>query len=130
MPTYVLLSKLTPEGRQTLHEHPGRLESVNRELTHMDVKVLAQYALLGPYDFLTIVEAADNETVAHLSIDLGSRGTMEMMTLPAVSIPALTEKLHGPQQLGKGPVDRTEGRSASSGGPTSSTPDEAVMPPC
>ncbi len=106
MPTYALLSKLTPEGRQTLHEHPDRLESVNRELTHMDVKVVAQYALLGPYDFLTIVEAADNETVAHLSIDLGSRGTLEMMTLPVITIPALTEKLHGPQQLGKGPVDR------------------------
>ena len=124
MPTYVLLSKLTPEGRQTLHEHPDRLEAVNRELTHMDVQVVAQYALLGPYDFLTIVEAADNETVAHLSIDLGSRGTMEMMTLPALTIPALTEKLHGPQQLGKGPVDRIDTGSASS------MPDEAVTPPC
>jgi len=106
MPTYVLLSKLTPEGRQTLHEHPDRLETVNRELSHMEVKVIAQYALLGPYDFLTIVEATDNETVAHLSIDLGSRGTMEMMTLPAMTVPALTEKLQGSQQLGKGPVDR------------------------
>jgi len=123
MPTYVLLSKLTPEGRQTLHEHPDRLETVNRELSHMDVKVIAQYALLGPYDFLTIVEATDNETVAHLSIDLGSRGTMEMMTLPAITVAALTDKLHDSQQLGKGPVDRTN---------TGSLPveDDPISPPC
>jgi uncharacterized protein with GYD domain len=128
MPTYVLLSKLTPEGRQALHEHPDRLESVNRELTRMDVNVIAQFALLGPYDFLTIVEASDNETVAHLSIDLGSRGTLEMMTLPAITISALTEKLHGPQQLGKGPVDtKAAGESAPS---LRSLPDEADIPPC
>jgi uncharacterized protein with GYD domain len=105
MPTYVLLSKLTPEGRKTVHEHPDRVEEVNRELRRMDVVVIAQYALLGPYDFITIVEAPDNETVAHLSIDLGSRGTLEMTTLPAILVPDLLQKLLSPKQLGKGPVE-------------------------
>jgi uncharacterized protein with GYD domain len=105
MPTYILLSKLTPEGRKTLHEHPDRLEEVNRELRRMDVVVVGQYALLGPYDFLTIIEAPDNETVAHLSIDLGSRGTLELMSLPAMFTPDLMQKLLGPKQLGRGPVE-------------------------
>jgi uncharacterized protein with GYD domain len=104
MPTYVLLSKLTPEGRKRLHEQPDRLEEVNRELLRMDVVVIAQYALLGIYDFITIVEAPDNATMAHLSIDLGSRGTLELMSMPAIPFPELAEKLYGPKQLGKGEV--------------------------
>ena len=74
MPTYILLSTLTPEGRQTLHRNPERLEEVNREITEFGCKVVAQYAVLGPYDFVSIIEADDNETIAHLSVDLGSRG--------------------------------------------------------
>ena len=64
MAIYVLLSSLTPEGGQTLHSHPERLAEVNKEINNFGCKVVAQYALLGQYDFLTIVEAADNETVA------------------------------------------------------------------
>ena len=73
MPTYVLLSTLTTEGGQTLHAHPERMEQVNREISEFGCSVVSQYALLGAYDFLTVVEAPDNETVAHLSVDLGSR---------------------------------------------------------
>ncbi len=102
MPTYMLLSKLTPEGRKTLHSQPGRLEEVNHEMERLGVRVLAQYGLLGAYDFVTILEAPDNETVAHLSIDLGSRGTMEIMTFPALPITDLTRGLQGPEHLGKG----------------------------
>ena len=54
MPTYILLSTLTPEGRQTLHRNPERLEEVNREITEFGCKVVAQYAVLGPYDFVSI----------------------------------------------------------------------------
>ena len=104
MPTYILLSKLTPEGRKRLHEQPDRVEEVNREMAKMDVKVLSQWAVLGPYDFITTVEAPDNETVAHLAVDLGSRGTLEIMSLPAVAVTDLIKKLHAPEQLGKGPV--------------------------
>jgi uncharacterized protein with GYD domain len=101
MPTYVLLSTLTPEGGHTLHANPERLAQVNKEITEFGCKVVSQYALLGPYDFLTIVEASDNETVAHLSVDLGSRGTVKMTTFPAIPIEDLVDKLKGPQQIGR-----------------------------
>jgi uncharacterized protein with GYD domain len=101
MPTYILLSTLTPEGRRTLHSDPDRLEQVNKEITDFGCKVAAQYAVLGGYDFVTIVEAPDNETVAHLSVDLGSRGTVHVMTLPAISISELRKKLKGPKQMGR-----------------------------
>jgi uncharacterized protein with GYD domain len=101
MPTYVLLSTLTPEGRQTLHKDPDRLEKVNQEITDFGCNVVAQYAVLGQCDFITIVEAPDNETVVHLSVDLGSRGTVNIVTLPAIPIAALRTKLKGAQQMGR-----------------------------
>ena len=70
MPTYILLSTLTPEGRRTLHSDPDRLDEVNQEITDFGCEVVAQYAVLGSYDFITVIQAADNETVAHLSVDL------------------------------------------------------------
>jgi uncharacterized protein with GYD domain len=101
MPTYILLSTLTPEGRQTLHKDPDRMETVNKEITEFGCKVVAQYAVLGQCDFVTIVEAADNETVAHLSVDLGSRGTVNITTLPAIPIADLRAKMKGPKQMGR-----------------------------
>src|SRR5499427_4955261 len=76
MPTYILLSSLTPEGSQTLHKDPERLDAVNKESSEFGCKVVTQYAVLGGYDFVTIVDAPDNETVAHMSVDLSSRGTV------------------------------------------------------
>ena len=101
MPTYVLLSTLTPEGRQTLHKDPDRLEKVNQEIADFGCKIIAQYAVLGQCDFITVIEASDNETVAHLSVDLGSRGTVNIVTLPAIPFAALHAKLKGPKQIGK-----------------------------
>src|SRR4029450_1191317 len=101
MATYVLLSSLTPEGGQTLHAHPERLAAVNEEIDGFGCRIVSQYALLGPYDFLTIVEAPDNETVAHLSVDLSSRGTVKIQTLPASPFPDLLKKLKGKAQMGK-----------------------------
>ena len=100
MATYALLSSLTTEGGQTLHAHPDRLSEVNNEIDGFGCRVVAQYALLGPYDFLTIVEAPDNETIAHLSVDLASRGTVRIMTLPAIPIDSLVQKLGDKNQLG------------------------------
>ena len=91
MPTYILLSTLTPEGRQTLHKNPDRLEEVNKEIAALGCTVVGQYAVLGFYDFVSIVEAPDNETAAHLSIDLGSRGSVSITTLPAISTAQLRE---------------------------------------
>lgn len=93
MPIYILLSSLTPEGRETLHNRPGRLQEVNREITEFGCKVVTQYAVLGGYDFVTIVEAPDNETAAQLSVDLGARGTVNITTLPAIPVESLQAKL-------------------------------------
>jgi uncharacterized protein with GYD domain len=102
MATYILLSTLTPEGRRTMHNHPDRLIEVDKEIEQFGCKVLAQYAVLGSYDFVSVVEAPDNETGAHLSVDLGSRGTVNLMTLPAMTIDAFVKKLKGPSQIGHG----------------------------
>lgn len=89
MPIYVVLSKLTDAGRETIKEKPHRIFEVNKELEEMGVKVLQQYAVLGPYDFVNIIEAPDTETVMKMSIELGSRGTVELMTLPALRVDEL-----------------------------------------
>ena len=86
MPIYIMLSKLTSEGRKTIKSHPDRIKEVNVEIQAMGVKGIAQYALLGPYDFLTIFEAPGNEEVAKVAMELGSRGTIDTMTLPAMKL--------------------------------------------
>ncbi len=101
MATYVLLSVLTPDGGHTLHANPDRMSEVNQEISEFGCRVVSQYALLGPYDFLTVVEAPDNETIAHLSVDLGSRGTLKVTTLPAIPVEGLVAKLKGPKQIGR-----------------------------
>ncbi|MBI2867384.1 MAG: GYD domain-containing protein [Chloroflexi bacterium] len=86
MPYYILISTLTEEGRKTIKERPERISEVNKEIEKLGVKVLQQYAVLGQYDFINIVEAASNEAVAKVSVELGSRGTVNIMTLPAIPI--------------------------------------------
>lgn len=85
MAHYVILSRLTDEGRKTLKKKPGRIFEVNKELEGMGVKVKQQFAVLGPYDFVNIVEAPDNETVMKMSVELSARGTIQLLTLPAMS---------------------------------------------
>ncbi|MGD2080968.1 MAG: GYD domain-containing protein [Nitrospirota bacterium] len=86
MPTYVILSTLTDKGRKTLKENPERIMQVDEELEKLGVKVKEQYAVLGPYDFVNIVEAADNETVMRMSVELGSRGSVQLLTLAALPV--------------------------------------------
>ena len=102
MPTYILCSSLTAEGGQTLHTTPYRMIEVNREIAEFGCKLVGQYATLGIYDFVTIIEAPDNETIAHLSIDLSSRGTVKIMTLPAIPVSDLVGKLKDTKQMGHG----------------------------
>jgi uncharacterized protein with GYD domain len=85
METYVMLTKLTDEGRKTLKEKPNRTKEVNKEIEGMGGRIVGQYAVLGPYDYVNVIEAPDNKTIAKISMELGSRGTMEIMTLPAVN---------------------------------------------
>ncbi len=93
MAKYILLSKLTSEGRETLKNRPHRIKEVNKEIEAFGVKVLEQYAVLGPYDFVNIVEAPDNDSIFRVSVELGSRGTIEIMSMPAVPIDELIESL-------------------------------------
>ena len=86
MPTYILVSKLTPEGRRTILEKPERIKEVNKEIEAFGAKVLQQYSLLGPYDFINVLEAPNNYIINKVSIILGSRGTVEIMSMPAMQI--------------------------------------------
>ncbi len=86
MATYVMLTTLTDEGRKTIKEKPQRIKEVNKEVEAMGVRVLAQYALLGPYDFINILEALDNITVSKVATELGSRGTLQTITMAAMSL--------------------------------------------
>lgn len=93
MPTYILLSTLTDEGAATLKYKPDRLKEVNEELKELGALVKEQYAVLGPYDFVNVVEAPDNEAIARVSIELSSRGSIRILTLPAVPIDDFIEGL-------------------------------------
>lgn len=86
MPTYVMLSTLTPEGVQTVKNNPQRIKEVNKELEQLGATVKAQWAVLGAYDFVNIVEAPDEKVIAKVSLELGSRGTARYETLAAIDI--------------------------------------------
>ena len=86
MPTYILLSTLTAEGRKTIKEKPARIKEVSKEIEDFGARVLSQYAVLGPFDFVNIVEAPDNETIIRVSVELGSRGTVQILSMPAIPI--------------------------------------------
>ena len=89
MAVYVMLTTLTDEGRKTLKQSPQRIKEVNKEVEAMGVKILAQYAVLGPYDFVNILDAPDHKTISKVAIELGSRGTLQTMTMAAMSVDEL-----------------------------------------
>ena len=93
MPNYVMLSKLTSQGKKTLMNNPHRIKEVNDEVERMGAKIITQYAILGQYDFVTILSAANNEVMARVAANLGSRGTLEPTTLPAISVDDLIKEL-------------------------------------
>ena len=86
MPTYIMLSTLTPEGVQTIKNNPQRIREVNKEIEQLGASVKAQWATLGRYDFVNVVEAPDNTAIVRISAELASRGSVRMMTLAAIPI--------------------------------------------
>lgn len=86
MPTYVLLTTLTAEGVQTLKNNPARIREVNKEVEQLGAKVVSQWATLGRFDFINVLEAPDEETIARVSLELGSRGTGRYETLTAIPV--------------------------------------------
>jgi uncharacterized protein with GYD domain len=86
MPTYILLSSLTAQGVQTLKSNPARLREVNSDVEELGARVVHQWATLGPFDFVNVVEAPDIETIARVSVALGARGSAKLQTLTALTI--------------------------------------------
>ena len=86
MPTYIMLTTLTPDGVQTIKNNPARIREVNTEVAQLGAEVKAQWATLGEYDFINVIEAPDATTMARVSLELGSRGTGRYVTLSAIPI--------------------------------------------
>ena len=120
MGTYIMLSTLTDEGAKTIKANPQRIKEVNSEVEKLGVKILAQYAVMGPYDFLTVIEAPDNETIARVSLELSSRGSVKIMTLAAIpideSVKRLEEYLPALGMVGRGGGMRGSMRGGRRGG--------------
>lgn len=86
MSVYVMLTTLTDEGRKTVKEKPERIKEVNKEVEAMGAKILAQYAVLGPYDFVNILDAPSNEVISKVAVELGARGTLQTMTMAGMNL--------------------------------------------
>jgi len=86
MPLYIMLSNLTSDGLETVKKKPDRILEVEQELKSMGVTIKGQWAVLGEYDFVNLVEAPDNETVARASVEIGSRGSVSIVTMPAIPV--------------------------------------------
>jgi uncharacterized protein with GYD domain len=93
MPIYILLSRLSQRGIQTLQSNPERLREVNSDVEELGAKVLHQWATLGDYDFVSVVEAPDTATIARISVALGARGSTRISTLPALTIEEFVQNL-------------------------------------
>jgi uncharacterized protein with GYD domain len=93
MPYFVLLSTLTEKGRKTMIERPGRLWEVNKEIEEMGAKVVSQYSLVGPYDFINILEAPNNQVMTRVAYSLGARGTMTPLCMAAISIEDMVKEM-------------------------------------
>jgi uncharacterized protein with GYD domain len=95
MATYIMLSTLTDEGRKTLKERPERLHEVNKEVESMGARVIGQYAVLGGYDFVNVIEAPTNEVMARIAMELGARGTIKVTTMPAMTVAHFVDMMQG-----------------------------------
>ena len=86
MATFIMITRLTPEGVQTIKNNPQRIKEVNQEIEQLGAEVKAQWATLGQFDFVNVVEAPDEQTMARISLELGSRGTARYESLPAIPV--------------------------------------------
>lgn len=93
MALYVMLTRLSSSGRKTMMNNPSRIFEVNKEVEEMGAKVIAQYALLGSYDFINILEAQSNEVIARVASEIGSRGTLEPVTMAAITMQEYVREL-------------------------------------
>ena len=101
MPLYVMLTKLTSDGRKSVMNNPGRIFKVHKELEEMGAKIIAQYAVLGDYDFVNIIEAESNEAIARIAAQFGSRGTVEPITMGAITMQDYVRELETAKIISK-----------------------------
>ena len=101
MSYFIMLSKLTAEGRKTIMRNPDRIWEVNEEVEGMGAKIITQYALLGGFDFITILDAPNNEVIARVTSNLGSRGTLEPTTFAALTVESLVKELNTAKAMRK-----------------------------
>ena len=90
-----MLSTLSESGRKVLRERPGWIRKVNADVQRMGARVVSQYAVLGPYDYVTIIEAPDNATISRVSVELGARGGVAGMTMAAIPLDEFIGRLEG-----------------------------------
>jgi uncharacterized protein with GYD domain len=101
MPYYVMLTKMSNSGRKTIMRNPERIWEVNKEVEDMGAKIIAQYSILGEWDFINILEAPSNTVIARVSAAMGSRGTMEPLTMSAITIEDLVKEIQMAKALEK-----------------------------
>lgn len=95
MAVYIMLSTLSESGRKVLRGRPGWIRKVNADVKRMGARVVAQYAVLGPYDFVSVIEAPDNATISRVSVELGARGGVAGMTMAAIPLDEFIGHLEG-----------------------------------
>lgn len=134
MATFIMLSRLSPEGMKTLRDNPERIQEVNREVEGFGARVVQQYALLGHHDFITVLEAPDAETVSRVSVELSSRATASYETLPAIEVDEFVARLRGEEggaqeEAPRPTAGRSEGTVRPMEGATSEPPPPSRMEP-
>jgi uncharacterized protein with GYD domain len=95
VPIYIMLSTLTTQGVQTLKSNPERLRQVNQDVEELGCRVLHQWATLGEFDFINVVEAPDEKTIARVSVALAARGSTHVRTLPALDVDDFLNSITG-----------------------------------
>jgi uncharacterized protein with GYD domain len=95
MPKYLMLSTLSDQGLQTLRANPDRLREVNKDVEELGAKVIHQWFLLGPHDFVNIIEADGASVIAKVSIALGARGSVHTQSYEMLEVDDLITLLNG-----------------------------------
>src|SRR5438067_9145255 len=104
MGLYVMLSTLSESGRKVLRERPGWIRKVNADVQRMGARVVAQYAVLGPYDFVTVIDAPSNAAISRISVELGARGGVQGMTMAAIPLDQFIDGLENNGRSSKRPL--------------------------
>jgi uncharacterized protein with GYD domain len=119
MPIFIALGTATEAGRsRTLENLAERHARAKARAEDAGARVLGSYALLGPYDYLTVLEAPDIETVARVLIREAARGNVHYEIHPALPMEQFArlvgeEEILKPHRLVRARAPRTEETEAA-----------------